>query len=134
MDKALEAVPPGPHGPLLAEAKRALYVLLMITAVESFIVTVTHDRPNIGVMALLALLSNFFVFLWYCRDSDALGYRRSLLLNIAFIMLGPFAVVYYLARSRVRGKRLRALLRLLGFVFLVAIASVIGTLAGRIAA
>ena len=130
----MDTVLPGPQALQHAEAKRALYVLLLITAVESFIVTATHDRPHAGVMALLALLSNFFAFLWYCRNSDALGYRRTLLLNIFVILLGPLTIVYYLVRSRPKGRRLRAVLRLLGFICLLIGASVLGTLAGAVAA
>lgn len=106
----------------------------MITAVESFIVTATNERPNVAVMGLLALLSNFFAFAWYCRDSDAVGYRRSLLLNIAVIALGPFAIMYYLVRSRPAGRRLRAVMWMLGFVCLLAGASVLGTVTGAIVA
>lgn len=111
-----------------------LYVLLLITAVESLIVTVNHDQPHIGVMAFLTLLSNFVAFVWYCRDSDAVGYRRSLGLNIAVILLGPFTIAYYLVRSRPKGKRLRALMGLLVFVCLLVGASVLGTITGAIIA
>lgn len=109
-----------------------LYVLLSITAVESLIVTAANDRPHVGVMALLTLLSNFVAFAWYCRDSDATGYQRSLGLNIAIILLGPFGVAFYLVRSRPSGRRLRAVMRLLGFVCLMVGASVLGTVTGSV--
>ncbi|NML60099.1 hypothetical protein HHL21_03160 [Massilia sp. RP-1-19] len=109
-----------------------LYALLLITAGESFIVTAANDRPHVDVMALLEVASNFVAFVWYCRDSDAMGYKRSSGLNIAVILLGPFGVAFYLVRSRPKGKRLRAVLRLLGFVCLLVGASVPGTIIGAI--
>lgn len=111
-----------------------LWLLLFITAAESFFTTVANDRPNLAVMALIGLAFNFTSFVWYCRDSDAAGYRRSLGLNIAVILLGPFAVAYYLLRSRPKGRRLRAILRLLGFIALAVLASVLGTIAGAVVA
>jgi hypothetical protein len=111
-----------------------LWLLLFITAAESFVTTVAHDRPHMVVMALMWLAFNFASFVWYCRDSDAVGYRRSLGLNIAVILLGPFAVAYYLLRSRPKGRRLRVILRLLGFIALVVVASAIGTIAGAVSA
>ena len=107
-----------------------LHALLLITAVESLIVTAANDRPHLAVMALLGVLSNFTAFVWYCRDSDAVGYRRSLGLNIAVILAGPFGVAYYLVRSRPKGSRLRALMRLLGFVCMLIGASALGTVTG----
>ena len=114
----------------VAKAWPILALLLFITAAESFVATVANDRPNMAVMVLLGLVFNFVSFVWYCRDSDAARYRRSLGLNIAVILLGPFAVAYYLLRSRPKGARLRAILLLLGFIVLVALASALGTIAG----
>lgn len=111
-----------------------LWLLLIITAVESFFTTIANDRPNLAVMVLIGLAFNFTSFVWYCRDSDAAGYRRSLGLNISVISLGPFAVAYYLMRSRPKGRRARAILRLLGFIALVVFASALGTMAGAVLA
>jgi Co/Zn/Cd efflux system component len=111
-----------------------LWLLLFITAAESFFSTVANDSPNVAMMALIGLAFNFVSFVWYCRDSDAAAYRRTLGLNIAVILLGPFAIAYYLLRSRPKGFRLRAMLRLLGFIVLVVLASVVGTLAGAVIA
>lgn len=111
-----------------------LWLLLFITAAESFFTTVANDRPNLAVMALIGLAFNFTSFVWYCRDSDAAGYKRSLGLNVAVILLGPFAVAYYLLRSRPKGRRLRTILGLLGFIALVVVASVLGTIAGAVVA
>ena len=111
-----------------------LSLLLFIAAAESFFTTFANDRPNMAMMVVLELVFNFASFVWYCRDSDAAGYRRSLGLNIAVILLGPFAVAYYLWQSRAKGQRLWAILRLFGFVALVVLALVVGTIGGAVAA
>ena len=116
-----------------ARAWPILWLLLFITAAEGFITTVANFRPNVAVMALIGLAFNFVSFVWYCRDSDAVAYRRTLGLNICVIALGPFAVSYYLLRSRPRGRRLRMILRLLGFIVLLVAASALGTIAGAMA-
>lgn len=122
----------GPAVPQKLKARSMLYVLLLITAVESLIVTATNDRPHVGVMALLMLLSSFVAFVWYCRDSDAMGYQRSLGLNIAVMLLAPFGVAYYLVRSRPKGMRLRGVMGLVGFICLLVGASMLGTITGAI--
>lgn len=112
--------------------KRVLYALVLITVVESFALAYTHDQPHVVVMPLLGVLFNFGSFVWYRWDSDAIGYPRSLLLNIAIILFGPFGFLYYFVRSRAKGTKGRSVLRFLGFVCLLAGASVLGTIAGRL--
>ena len=114
------------------DTKRVLYALVLITAVESFAMGYTHDQPHVVVMPLLAVLFNFVSFVWYRWDSDAIGYRRSLLLNIAIILFGPFGFLYYFVRSRAKGAKGRSVLRFLGFLCLLAGASVLGTITGRL--
>ena len=116
--------------PARRATRPALYLLLLITAVESFAMGYAHDQPHVGVMPLLALVFNFVSFVWYRRDSDTIGYPRSLLLNISIIAFGPFAFLYYFVRSRAMGAKGRSVLRFLGFLCLLAGASVLGTLAG----
>lgn len=111
-----------------------LWLLLFIAASESFFTTVANDRPNLALMALIGLAFNFTSFVWYCRDSDAAGYKRSLGLNIAVILVEPFALAYYLLRRHPKGRRLRAILLLLGFIAVVVLASALGTIAGAVVA
>ncbi|HEY0489125.1 MAG TPA: hypothetical protein VGD30_06380 [Telluria sp.] len=124
-----------PHGVTAQDrrdTRRVLYALALIMALESFAMGYTHDQPHVVVMPLLGVLFNFASFVWYRWDSDAIGYRRTLLLNIAIILFGPFGFLYYFARSRATGTKARSLLRFLGFLCLLAGASVFGTIAGRL--
>jgi hypothetical protein len=63
-----------------------------------------------------SFLFSFIGFLWFCRDRDARGYPRSRWLSVCMVGLGPLAVPYYLLRSRPRGERAKALLRLAAFM------------------
>jgi len=49
---------------------------------------------------VLVLLSTLLVFAWYRLDSDARGYRRSLMLNAGVIGMSALALPYYFFRSR----------------------------------
>ena len=89
----------------------------------------SHRLPVLHVWELLdAFVFSFTAFVWYCRDSDAQGYRRSLMRNIGFIFVAVLFVPYYLVRSRAPGQKWRALLRLAGFLLLMLLATGIGML------
>jgi len=82
------------------------------------------------LLALLVLnvLSSFFIFLWYCRDRDATGRRQSLARNLGVILLPFITVPWYLMRREPPRRKLRALLRFVGFVGLMLVAALAGAL------
>jgi hypothetical protein len=83
---------------------------------------------------VLDVLASFSAFVWYCRDSDMLRYRRSLWRNMLFIFLGILFVPWYLLRTRPSGKRFISLLSLGGFGLLMLVAVVVGAVLGFIVA
>lgn len=104
-----------------------LAFMLLGTMVDAY--WASHRMPTPHVWELLhAFLFSFTAFVWYCRDSDAQGYRRSLMRNIGFIFVAVLFVPFYLVRSRAPGQKWRALLRLAGFVLLMLLATGIGML------
>jgi hypothetical protein len=62
---------------------------------------------------LHAILSNlalgFLPFLWYCRDSDACQFHRTLWWNMGMVALLFPTLPLYLWRTRARGRRLKAI-------------------------
>ncbi|MES2015444.1 MAG: hypothetical protein V4484_03030 [Pseudomonadota bacterium] len=106
-----------------------LYLLLAVVALGEFVDGYWHARslPAPPLWSVLnAFLFSYTAFVWYCRDSDAHAYRRSLLRNIGFIFFSIAFVPYYLVRSRARGQKWRALLRLAGYLFLMLTAAATG--------
>lgn len=89
--------------------------------------------PNAGLLAL-NVLSSYSIFLWYCRDRDATGRRRSLLRNLGVIMLPFVAVPVYLMRHRPWQQKVRALLRFMGFGGLIMLSALAGALAAAVVA
>ena len=79
-----------------------------------------------AVVAPSSLLINFLMFLWYCRVRDAQGRRKSLGRNIAMLCAPMVAAPVFLMRHLPWRGKLRALLRFVGFVVLLMIASVAG--------
>jgi hypothetical protein len=97
-------------------ALAALYVVVLWMGAEA-----AWPHPHDGLPLVLwdywfSFLFSFIGFLWFCRDRDARGYPRSRWLSVCMVGLGPLAVPYYLVRSRPRGERAKALLRLAAFM------------------
>jgi len=110
-----------PCAPPLSAAQ-ARYALL---AVFFFGTTLELLAPLLALLAL-NMLSSFFIFLWYCRDRDATGRKKSLVRNIG-VILAPFvAIPWYLVRGAPRGGKIRALLRFAGFLGAMAAAALSG--------
>lgn len=112
-------IPPPP-----VSAKQARYAVLGVFFCGALIELVS---PLGGLLAL-NLLSSFFIFLWYCRDRDAAGRRRSLLRNLGVILLPFIAIPWYLMRHQPMRGKVRALLRFLGFIGLMLLAGLAGAL------
>jgi hypothetical protein len=83
--------------------------------------------PRGGLLALNILFS-FLTFLWYCRDRDAHGRRRSLARNIGIILLPFLAIPWYVMRHQSLRGKVHALLRFVGFIGLMLAAALMGAL------
>jgi hypothetical protein len=74
------------------------------------------------------------ILTWYHFDSSTRGYVRSKWLNAGVLFAAVIAIPYYLIRSRQDGKKIMALVRLLGFAMLSLISMIIGAFAGALIA
>jgi hypothetical protein len=93
-------------------AVQARYALLAVF----FFGTLLELFAPLLALLLMNFLSSFLIFLWYCRDRDATGRRKSLARNIG-VILAPFvAIPWYLVRGAPPGGKIRALLRFGGFL------------------
>lgn len=119
-------LPPAPP----VSAAQARYGVL---AVFFFGTTLELILPDAGLLAL-NILSSYSIFLWYCRDRDATGRRRSLLRNLGVILLPFVAVPLYLMRHRPWRQKVRALLRFTGFGGLIILSGLAGALATAVLA
>lgn len=68
------------------------------------------------------------IFAWYHADSTLRSYRRSKLLNIGVFAFAAVALPYYLIRSRERGQKGKAILKLIGFFVVVLICGALGAM------
>jgi hypothetical protein len=95
----------------------------------------------LGAMALYGLVAGYFAarqapppriaeffallaptplaYAWYFLDARERGFRRSVPLGSAVVLVAPLALPYYLVKSRPRGSRAGAIGRYVGFVVLV---------------
>ena len=105
-------------------ALQARYALLAVL----FFGTSLELLAPVAALAALNILSSFLIFLWYCRDRDATGRRRSLARNIGVILLPFVTIPWYLMRPQPLRKKLPALLRFVGFVGLMLAAGLAGAL------
>ena len=105
-------------------AAQARYALLAVF----FFGTMLELFAPLLALLVLNVLSSFFIFLWYCRDRDATGRRKSLGRNIGVILLPFITVPWYLMRPEPLPGKMRALLRFVGFVGLMLAAALAGAL------
>ena len=80
---------------------------------------------SMGALASGVALS-FAAFAWFRSDAIRRAYRRSKLLNIAFVGLPVVMLPYYLVKSRGRGAGLRAI----GVALLIYVIYVFATVLG----
>ncbi len=100
-------------------------------------VMVTHyARHRLQVPPPLTFLSIAIpvalTYLWYYYDAIEYSYVRSRALNMGIILLAVAFVPYYLARSRPRGRRLKAIWWMLGFASCYFIVELLGALFARL--
>jgi hypothetical protein len=71
---------------------------------------------------------SLMTFTWFWLDSESRAYKRSPFLSVSVVALGIVAIPYYLLRSRPKGQRLKAVGKCVGFVGLLLLAFVLGSL------
>jgi hypothetical protein len=116
----------------IVATRRILAAILATTFVSGLVTGVADARqlPEPDWWTLLsAFLMSFLTFVWFRRDRDARGLRRSTLVNLAILLLEPVAIFVYILVSRPRGQKLRGLGRLLGFFLLMLLAAMLGMMA-----
>lgn len=113
--------------------KHALIALLTTFAAFGFLLSFL-DARGIAEPRSMQLGSTFVLsaltFAWFWLDSECRSYKRSPFLSIAIVALGAFAVPYYLLRSRPKGERLKAIGGFAGFVLLLVVTLVAGSVPG----
>jgi hypothetical protein len=111
-----------------------LAVLLLEFFVNGIVDEILAVHSERFLMWELASGAIFWVTMicWYHTDSTDREFRRSLPMTAAMLFLPGLAVPVYLYRSRARGRRARALLRLLGFCALAIVASAFGMALGAL--
>ena len=118
------------------EKRRVRQVLLSMPALLFIIGLMEQHEQGPWLLFVCTLvfgvLQNFLPFYWYRLDSDLRAFARSRLMNFGVVFLAPLVIPIYLLRSRARGRRLRALLRFLGFSLLLVLAVALGLFAGTL--
>jgi hypothetical protein len=100
------------------QALIALLVGFFVAGAGDAYFAATHVRePGWWVISSTIALS-LMIFAWYYFDSELHAFKRSKWLNIAVVGFAFFAIPYYVFRSREKGLRARALLKLVGFAAL----------------
>ncbi len=109
-----------------ASPRAALLWLMGAAAVTGAAIAFSHGAPDplLNIAGNLAL--GFLPFLWYCRDGNRRGFRRTFWWNVAMVTFLFPAVFIYLWRTRARGERGRAMLAALGCCLLTGVAAAIG--------
>lgn len=103
------------------QARRALRGMCFFAGTAALLL------PNAGAL-LFKLLFGFLPFLWYCRDRDATGRRKSLSRNLGIILLPFITVPWYLMRHQPPKRKMRGLLRFLAYVALMLVCALAGVL------
>lgn len=131
MSAALPAAEPAVRSP--RPAVWFLFGLVAVMGVVSGFYDGRHwPEPLWWTLAAAGVL-NYAIFVWYCRDTDARGIRRSRAGNLFVILLAPLAVPVYLLR-RAAGRRWRALLRMVLFLALFFVVEMLGVVLGELLA
>ena len=111
--------------------KHALVALLIYAVALSVLLSTleaNYIREPQWLTVSTSLAFSLLMFWWYWLDSEARGYRRTPLLNVAVVALAIVAIPYYVVRSRERGTRLKAFAKCMGFGLLMVAALVLGGL------
>jgi len=117
------------------KARQTLVALLVLIAffstVDAYLQANHIQRP--GWWHVISTLSlSVLIFRWYYFDSEVRSFPRSKWLNIAVFALALLAIPYYLVRSREKGQKLKAVLRLVGFCALSLVSASLGQVLGSL--
>jgi hypothetical protein len=125
--------PVASHADTGMKTKHALIALLVVIAFFGAVLAFLEAR-GIAEPSMLQMGSTLafsaLTYWWFWLDSEARAYKRSPFLSVGIIAIGLIAVPYYLLRSRPKGARLSALGKLLGFIFLLVGALMVGSMCG----
>jgi hypothetical protein len=123
--------------PALNYPKRALLAGIITSTALLGVFDQIFSATNSDVYQVIALAlfatSLGFGFVWFVRDSAAAGYRRSMKLNIGFILLPIVFTAVYLYKSRSRSERRKAMLFFTVFLLILMFSHAVGMLLGDIA-
>ena len=101
--------------------RKVLIALLVgfsvIGGVDAYFTASHIQEPGWWVISSTIALS-LIIFAWYYFDSEFHTFQRSKWLNIAVVGFAFLAIPYYIFRSREKGQRALALLKLVGFAAL----------------
>ena len=115
--------------------KESILALLLIISTVQGAIRVYLDMHHIHQPPWWFFGSTFIgvalIFAWYYIDSTLHSYKRTKLLNIGVVAIAVIAVPYYLVRSREKGQKGKALLKLAGFFILTLLCDTAGGLLAR---
>lgn len=110
----------------MTPVRTATCMLMLMLAIGlgqgSFAAPGTYTEAHL----IVGLIINYLFFLWYRSDSEARGFRRPRLLDVAMVVIPLAAVPYYLLRSRQVAERGLALGAFLGLLALMPLACWVG--------
>jgi hypothetical protein len=92
----------------------ACFAILALGGAFSGYYIASDSGPPRLIEFTMMVTSSVLIYVWYYLDAAQRRYRRTLLLGGGVIMLPFVAVPYYLARSRARGERFKAVLKFFG--------------------
>jgi hypothetical protein len=109
--------------------KIALACLLLLIGLVEAIYTHLQLRGHLAPAWLqfsAGIVFLFLIFSWFHNDTKTHGYKRSTWLVGGILFMAVVTIPYYLVRSREKGEKIMALIRLCGFFMLMLISSLIG--------
>jgi hypothetical protein len=95
----------------------ALLALMLASGMFEAQYAADHVRRPGWWMLLSAFLLSFLPYYWYRLDSTRRRFLPPSWMNVAVVALAPLGIPAYLAASRPRGARLKALAGMLVFLF-----------------
>lgn len=107
-------------------AAMALLALMFVSALVDAATGAREREEPLLWTFVSGLLSSFLSFYWFRLDREQRGWPRSRWLSTAIVFLTPLAIPWYIARSRPQGRKLRGVLRFVGYVLLMLVVSMAG--------
>lgn len=107
----------------------ALLALMFACGLADALYAASHVRMPLWWMLLSAFLLNFLPYYWYRLDSVRRDLAPPYWMTSAVVVVAPLGIPAYLAYSRPRGARLRALARMCSFLLQMLGAGLAGVLA-----